>query len=149
MEFDALIHDLSNKYNLDLKKNEQEEEGYYVTVDDSWVVQFFQAKGNLYLMGMIGELPDAEENKNELLKKLLQQNLGLVKDNRVVLCLQPDDEVLYAYTLNPLKELTLEEVEENFSNLVNFVEYFSQFVEAFNPEQTPDINPVSPHFIMP
>ena len=149
MEFDELINELSNKYNLDLKKNEQEEEGYYVTIDDSWVVQFFQAKGNLYLMGMIGELPDAEEKKNELLKKLLQQNLGLIKDNRVVLCLEPDNEVLYAYTLNPMKQITLEELEEDFSNRVNFVEYFSQFVESFNPEQTPDITPVSPHFIMP
>ena len=142
MSFENLMKSVANRNNLG--NLDVRDSRYYITIDSHMEVASFQANGKFYLYGVLASLPENSKDRDDLLHKLLQKNLGLAMTQRVSLCAEPDSDVLALYLTRPLQGLNEDVIEESLGEFANNYDYFLSLVS-----EEVLVMPSMPTMIMP
>lgn len=126
MSFENVMNAYAARHQLAQLDNENNK--FMLTVDDRIDVACFQANGRFYAYSTLTRLSEDNSQREELLARLMEKNLGLLATQRVSLCIDPDDNSLAIYVSAPLKNLSVGGIEESIAALANNYELFLQWV---------------------
>ena len=143
MSFDQLMKSVAQRNDmgeLDFRDNR-----YYLSIDNHMELACFQANGKFYLHGVIAQLPPKPDDRQALLKKLLQKHLGLNQTQRISLSIEPDSDELSLSTTRPTLGLNVDVIEEALAEFANNYEYFLTLIN----QDGLNVAPSGPVMIMP
>lgn len=98
-------------------------------IDDQIEVTCLQANGQFCIYCDFARLPNDSHPREELLLRLLEKNLALLANERISLCIDPDQQTLAIYSYASMNGLTVGGIEELIATIGNYHEYYLQWVE--------------------
>lgn len=100
-----------------------------LVIDDHIEVTCLQAHGQFCVYCDFARLPNDSRPREELLLRLMEKNLALLANERIALCINPDQQTLAIYSYAPMNGLTVGGIEELIAAIGNYHELFLQWVE--------------------
>lgn len=98
-------------------------------IDDQIEVTCLQANGQFCIYCDFARLPNDSRPREELLLRLLEKNLALLANERISLCIDPDQQSLAIYSYASMSGLTVGGIEELIATIGNYHEFYLQWVE--------------------
>lgn len=106
-------------------------------IDDRIEVACLQANGQFYIYCDVARLPSDSRQREDLLLRLLEKNLGLMASERISLCIDPDQQTLAFYSYAPMNGLTVGGIEELIATVGNNHELFLQWIDQSSVPANP------------
>ena len=98
-------------------------------IDDQIEVTCLQANGQFCVYCDFARLPNDSRPSEELLLRLLEKNLALLANERISMCIDPDQQSLAIYSYASMNGLTVGGIEELIATIGNYHEFYLQWVE--------------------
>ncbi len=98
-------------------------------IDDHIEVSCLHANGQFYIYCDFASLPKENRQREELLLRLVENNLPLLANERISLCIDPDRQTLAIYSYASMNSLTVGGIEELIATIGNNHELFTRWTE--------------------
>lgn len=106
-------------------------------IDDHIEVSCLHANGQFYIYCDFASLPEDNRQREDLLLRLVEKNLPLLANERISLCIDPDQQTLAIYSYAPMNSLTVGGIEELIATVGNNHELFSRWAEQNSAPANP------------
>jgi hypothetical protein len=115
-----------------------------IKVDDDLNIECIKAKGNIYVSGVVMELPSNQQQRTDILKDALKANFTLIETERYSLAIDKQHNQLLVTLAKSQQQIADEDFEQMVMSVINNTEFFKNYLTRAKTRKMPQA-----HYIMP